>query len=104
MWIISMGNHWGGGGGGGGYIYVIMASLSKFHTVHSLWPRDAIWHHESWSNIGSDNGLWPDGTKALPKLMMTQVIDASIKMIANQDTFMIAYCVPSVTAFFVMKK
>ena len=36
--------------------------------------------------------------------MMTQVTDASIKMVANQDTFMIDYCVPSVTAFFVMKK
>ena len=34
--------------------------------VNSLWPSDAIW-----VNIGSGNGLLPDGTKPLPEPMLT---------------------------------
>ena len=35
------------------------------------WPCDAIWQQEFWVNIGSGNGLFPDGTKPLPKPMLT---------------------------------
>ena len=37
---------------------------------HSLWPSDAIWLH-IWVNIGSGNGLLPDGIKPLPEPMLT---------------------------------
>ena len=36
----------------------------------SLRPSDAIWR-QIWVNIGSSNGLLPDGTKPLPEPMMT---------------------------------
>ena len=36
--------------------------------VNSLGPSDAIW---VWVNIGSGNGLLPDGTKPLPEPMLT---------------------------------
>ena len=39
-------------------------------TVNSLWPSDAIWQ-QIWVNTGSGNGLLPDGTKPLPKSMLT---------------------------------
>ena len=38
---------------------------------NSLWPSDAIWRQEIWVNIGSGNGLLPDGTKPLPEPMLT---------------------------------
>ena len=38
--------------------------------VYSLWPRDTIWR-QIWVNIGSGNGLLPDGTKPLPEPMLT---------------------------------
>ena len=38
--------------------------------VNSLWPSDAIWQ-QIWVNIGSGNGLLPDGTKPLPEPMLT---------------------------------
>ena len=37
--------------------------------VNSLRPSDAIWRHRV--NIGSGNGLLPDGTKPLPEPMLT---------------------------------
>ena len=39
--------------------------------VNSLWPSDAIWRQEIWVNIGSGNGLLPDGTKPLPEPILT---------------------------------
>ena len=39
-------------------------------TFNSLWPSDAIWW-QIWVNIGSCNGLLPDGTKPLPEPMLT---------------------------------
>ena len=38
--------------------------------INSLWPSDTIWRH-IWVNIGSGNGLLPDGTKPLPEPMLT---------------------------------
>ena len=38
------------------------------------WLIVAKWHHmatETWVNIGSGNGLLPDGTKPLPEPMLT---------------------------------
>ena len=46
-----------------------MQSLLHIWTVNSLW-----WRHmatEVWVNIGSGNGLLPDGTKPLPEPMLT---------------------------------
>ena len=40
------------------------------HNINWLWPSDAIWGH-IWVNIGSGIGLLPDGTKPLPKPMLT---------------------------------
>ena len=37
---------------------------------NSWWPSDAIWR-QIWVNIGSGNGLLPDGTKPLPEPMLT---------------------------------
>ena len=39
-------------------------------SLNSLWPSDAIWR-EIWVNIGSGNGLLPNGTKPLPEPMLT---------------------------------
>ena len=39
-------------------------------TFNSLWPSDAIWR-QILVNIGSGNGLLPDGTKPLPEPMLT---------------------------------
>ena len=41
----------------------IVAFWSLPQWVNSLWPSDAIWQQEIWVNIGSGNGLLPDGTK-----------------------------------------
>ena len=40
---------------------------------NSLWPNNTIWWHRSGSiiDIGSANGLVPDGTKPLPEPMLT---------------------------------
>ena len=38
--------------------------------TNSLWPNDTIWE-QIWVNIGSGNGLLPDGTKPLPEPMLT---------------------------------
>ena len=40
------------------------------HFVNSLGPSDAIWWHRS-GQLGSGNGLLPDGTKPLPAPMLT---------------------------------
>ena len=37
----------------------------------SLWPSEAIWRQPIRVKIGSGNGLLPDGTKPLPKPMLT---------------------------------
>ena len=40
--------------------------------INLLGPSDAIWlATEIWVNIGSGNGLLPDGTKPLPETMLT---------------------------------
>ena len=39
--------------------------------LNSLRPSDAIWWQDIWVNIGSGNGLLPDGTKPLPEPMLT---------------------------------
>ena len=40
--------------------------------VNSLWPSDVIWRQGSLEvDIGSGNGLLPDGTKPLPEPMLT---------------------------------
>ena len=39
--------------------------------INSTWPSDTIWHYGNLVNIGSDNGLLPDGTKPLPEPMST---------------------------------
>ena len=44
--------------------YVLWNKLSMAW-VNSLWPSDAL------VNIGSGNGLLPDGTKPLPEPMLT---------------------------------
>ena len=44
-----------------------------FQIYHiTLWLDDAIWWHGWWisDNIGSSNGMLPDGTKPLPKPML----------------------------------
>ena len=38
--------------------------------INAVWPSDAIWRH-IWVNIGSGNGLLPNGTKSLPEPMLT---------------------------------
>ena len=38
----------------------------------SLWPCDTIFRNRSFVNIGSGNGLLPDGTKPLPEPMLTR--------------------------------
>ena len=49
----------------------------KNTTINSLWPSDKEQGTEStlelknWDNIGSGNGLLPDGTKPLPEPMLT---------------------------------
>ena len=50
----------------------ICSQWFNWQQVNSLWPSDqchiAI---EVWVNIGSGNGLLPDGTKSLPEPMLT---------------------------------
>ena len=38
--------------------------------INLLWPSNAIWW-QIWINIGSGDGLLPDGTKPLPEPMLT---------------------------------
>ena len=38
--------------------------------INSMWPSDTIWQ-QMWVNIGSGNGLLPDGTKPLPESVLT---------------------------------
>ena len=45
-------------------------TLGLLH-FNSSWPSDAIWRQEIWVNIGSGNGLLPDGTKPLPEPMLS---------------------------------
>ena len=40
----------------------------NFELINSLWLSDALW---ILVNIGSGNGLVPDGTKPLPEPMLT---------------------------------
>ena len=39
--------------------------------INSLWPSDANMVTWIWVNLGSGNGLLPDGTKPLPEPMLT---------------------------------
>ena len=52
------------------YSFLGMQLLIHALTLNSLRPSDAIWR-QIWVNIGSGNGLLPDGTKPLPKPMLT---------------------------------
>ena len=47
---------------------IIFSNIREF--FNSLGPSDAIWR-QIWANIGSSNGLLPDGTKPLPEPMLT---------------------------------
>ena len=51
--------------------YLQCVPLMLLHLVNSLWPSDTIWRQRSGSNIGSGNGLLPDGTKPLPETILT---------------------------------
>ena len=57
-------------------IFCILIKISlNFHFVpegmiNSLWPSEAK-ATRNWVNIGSGNGLLPDGTKPLPEPMLT---------------------------------
>ena len=52
--------------------------------VNSLRPSDAIWWHRFWVNIGSDNGLLPDGTKPLPESTLTYHQEGLVAFIWGQ--------------------
>ena len=48
--------------------------MARRRWVNSLLPSDNKWCNmatEIWVNIGSGNGLAPDGTKPLPEPMLT---------------------------------
>ena len=50
--------------------FPLMLKWEYSRIINSLWPSDAIlW--QIWVNIGSGNGLLPDGTKPLPEPMFT---------------------------------
>ena len=57
-----------------GHLIIIrqMDQLQTYqYSFNPLRPSDAIWWQEVWVNIGSGNGLVPNGTKPLPKPMLT---------------------------------
>ena len=45
--------------------FVKFACSTGIWTVNLLWTSDTIWWHRNWVNIGSGNGLVPDGAKPL---------------------------------------
>ena len=49
----------------------ICITLPQWVKIIALWPGDAICFIVELVNIGSDNGLLPDGTKPLPEPIMT---------------------------------
>ena len=49
------------------------------HSINSLWPSDA-----TWVNIGSGNGLLPDGTKPLPEPMLSYHQRCSVAFTCEQ--------------------
>ena len=49
-----------------------MQYSAMFSFFNSLWPSNNTWQHGIWVNIGSGNGLLPDGTKPLPEPMSTE--------------------------------
>ena len=51
--------------------------------VNSLWPCDTIWR-QICVNIGSGNGLLPDGTKPLPEPMLTDHHWSPVTFISGQ--------------------
>ena len=55
-------------------IFINAHDTIRRHWVELLWLIEAQWRHlatYSWVNIGSGNGLLPDGTKPLPEPMLT---------------------------------
>ena len=48
----------------------LMTTTVKY-SFNSLLPNDTIWQHKFGVNIGSGNGLLPEGTKPLPEPMLT---------------------------------
>ena len=53
-----------------GKLRCIYASPDFIELMNPLWPSDTIWQ-QIWVNIGSGNGLSPDGTKLLLKPVAT---------------------------------
>ena len=50
---------------------ILLICLTWLRLINSLWLSDAIWWQKTCVNIGSDNGLLPDGTKPLSEPMLT---------------------------------
>ena len=71
---------------------------SKEHYLNPLWPSDAIWRHGFWVNIGSGNGLLPDGTKPLPEPMLTDHQWSPVTFILRQfhKRYLIRQCLKSI--------
>ena len=61
----------------------ILSQPQFVYHVNSLWPSDAIWR-QIWINIGSGNGLVPDGTKPLPEPMLTDHQWSPVTYISGQ--------------------
>ena len=60
--------------------------------VNSLWPSGAIWHCRCKSNIGSGNGLVPDGTKPLPEPILTYHLYHWILILMHIFYFQVTTC------------
>ena len=69
-------------------LLVLRYMVLRYMLVSSLWPSDAIWWQEKdthkYVNIGSGNGLLPDGTKPLPEPMLTYHQLGSVSFIREQ--------------------
>ena len=48
---------------------MIITFKSSYNMVNSSWPSEAMWLHSN--NIGTGNGLVPDGIKLLPEPILT---------------------------------
>ena len=51
--------------------YMDLKVYCQRNAINSLGPSDIYMATEIWVNIGSGNGLVPDGTKPLPEPMLT---------------------------------
>ena len=59
--------------------------------VNSLIPSNSVWHDKKQVNIGSDNGLVPNGTKTLSKACTVDSSPKSCKMSICKMYLMIAH-------------